>query len=136
RNLGSRSDVGPLTFTSGHVYQKEGVYSLQVSVGLIPADQDPYQQGVPIDNTNQLASSQLQATIAYSSNAHFIMQLYNDLLGRNAETTGRQAWTAKLDAGSGRDQVVRSIEASPEYRTKLLTDYYASILGRVPDAVG
>src|SRR5438477_245087 len=61
---------------------------------------------------------------------------YNDLLARAAETAGWQGWTAQLDSGVSRAQVVQEIEASPEYRTMVVTGYYQSILSRAPDAPG
>jgi hypothetical protein len=69
-------------------------------------------------------------------NQSFVAQAYYDLLARQADSAGLAAWSAQLDQGATRMQVVLGIEGSLEYRTKLVTSLYGSLLHRAPDPGG
>ncbi len=47
----------------------------------------------------------------------FLSQAYRDVLNREIDPTGLAAWTQALNSGFTRQQVVRAITASHEYRT-------------------
>jgi hypothetical protein len=71
-----------------------------------------------------------------TANQRFIMQVYRDLLGREVEPGGFQAWTAQLDAGMSRTQVVRMIENSLEYQVKFINGIFLQYLNRPVDQAG
>jgi hypothetical protein len=69
-------------------------------------------------------------------NQKYVQQLYWELLGRPAETSGMNHWANLLDRGTPRAEVVRSIQQSPEFHLRVVTSLYATFLGREPDSVG
>jgi Fungalysin metallopeptidase (M36)/SdrD B-like domain/Fungalysin/Thermolysin Propeptide Motif/Domain of unknown function (DUF4214) len=69
-------------------------------------------------------------------NASFVYEVYLDVLGRRVDPSGFQSWTAFLASGGTRAQVVQGIEASAEYRLKVINDLYFAYLGRAADAAG
>jgi hypothetical protein len=69
-------------------------------------------------------------------NQRFVGQVYLDLLQRPAEAAGIASWSAQLDSGVSRVQVVQAIESSLEYRTKLVQSVYVSLLHRTADSAG
>ena len=70
------------------------------------------------------------------SNQAFLTQAYLDLLHRMPDPSGLAAFTAALNAGSTRFDVVMGIEASPEYRTLVVENLYEQYLGRAADPSG
>src|SRR5262245_24888498 len=56
--------------------------------------------------------------------------LYRLILGREPEAAGQDDWTARLQAGTSRVDVVDGFLKSPEYTTNLVEGYYATLLGR------
>jgi hypothetical protein len=69
-------------------------------------------------------------------NQRFVGQVYLDLLQRPAEPAAIASWSAVLDRGMSRTQVVQAIESSVEYRTKLVQSAYVLILHRAADSGG
>jgi hypothetical protein len=69
-------------------------------------------------------------------NARFVAQLYRDLLHREPDQSGLAQWTARLDQGTTRADVVQGILQSPEYRTRQIEDLYVALLGRSADKEG
>lgn len=66
----------------------------------------------------------------------FVAEAYEDVLRRTVDTAGLAYWSAKLDQGAPRTDVISGIAASDEYRTLQVTLLYRAYLGRVPDAAG
>ena len=66
----------------------------------------------------------------------FVNQVYRDLLGRNAEPAGLNEWSALVDQGHPRTEVVADIAGSLEYRYRLVTGFYNTFLQRAPDTAG
>src|SRR5262249_8416666 len=66
----------------------------------------------------------------------FVQALYRDLLGRQAEAQGLAAWTALLQAGGTRLQVVQGIWNSPEHHGLQVDQFYATYLHRAADPEG
>jgi hypothetical protein len=63
-------------------------------------------------------------------------QTYRHLLGREAETAGLAGWTALLDQGVPRSEVVYRIENSAEGRIRQVQQLYGTLLGRPADPGG
>jgi hypothetical protein len=81
------------------------------------------------------------------SDANFVNQLYQNVLGRPGEAAGVQSWENTLAAGTSRGTVVEGFAQSPENRAKTLstagdkndaeaTRVYAAAFNRAPDAGG
>ena len=71
-----------------------------------------------------------------SANQNFIENVYADLLHRPADDTGIAAWTAALQTGATRTDVVQAIEKSVEYRTDLIQGMYQQFLHRPGEGTG
>ncbi len=66
----------------------------------------------------------------------FVRAAYRDLLGR-APTDAELAWTAaRIDGGTPRWVITRTLARSTEWIGHLVDKYYADTLGRTPDAAG
>jgi hypothetical protein len=66
----------------------------------------------------------------------FVQALYRNLLGRDADAPGLANWTAGLQAGTTRLQVVQAIWASSEHRGREVDQLYAAYLRRGADPTG
>jgi len=62
--------------------------------------------------------------------------LYNALLLRDADFTGKAGYVRELKEGKPMEQVVHSIIDGPEYREKAIIRLYNELLGRAPDEGG
>jgi hypothetical protein len=70
-------------------------------------------------------------------NQCFVMQLYRDLLGREADPGGLANWSGQLDRGLvTRAQVAMGIEGSVEFRLRALQAIYNQLLQRPLDQSG
>lgn len=74
-------------------------------------------------------------TIA-DANRTYIYHVYLDLLGRRVDTVGIAYWSDQLAQGVSRAGVVRGIEASEEYRARIVEDTYLKYLRRPSDPAG
>jgi hypothetical protein len=71
------------------------------------------------------------------ANARFVDQLYQDLLGRQAEPAGLALWKGQVDQGlMTRAQVAAGIAGSPEYLTGVVQKAYEQFLHRAGDPGG
>jgi hypothetical protein len=68
------------------------------------------------------------------SNDRWINQIYIDLLGRPADAAGLSTLGGLLTGGTPRPTVASSVLTSTEYRTRLLTGFFATFLRRIPSA--
>lgn len=66
----------------------------------------------------------------------FVDQVYRDFLRRPADVVGLAGWSAALDGGLARDQLLRAVEDSLEYRTRQVEELYQTLLHRPADPVG
>jgi hypothetical protein len=66
----------------------------------------------------------------------YVAQLYEDLLGRAADSNGLATFSTELDQGQTAAQVVGALLGSTEYRQNLVQQLYSSIFGRAADATG
>ncbi|MFN8017461.1 MAG: DUF4214 domain-containing protein [Acidimicrobiales bacterium] len=71
-----------------------------------------------------------------STNAGFVDRTYEKALGRAADPSGRAYWIARLDAGTSRQVLVRSLLRSRERAVRLVGDAYVQYLGRPADPAG
>jgi uncharacterized secreted protein with C-terminal beta-propeller domain len=67
---------------------------------------------------------------------HFVVQLYRDLLHRDPDAAGLEAWNQALEHGASRADVVRGFEGSREYRANVVQQVYGDLLGRQAEAFG
>ncbi|WP_226629417.1 DUF4214 domain-containing protein [Alloyangia pacifica] len=61
-------------------------------------------------------SPEFKATYGDLDNHSFVTLLYNNVLDRDPDATGLTNWTARLDGGMSRAEVVRGFSESPEFR--------------------
>lgn len=75
-----------------------------------------------------------------ASNATFVNDLYSNVLGRDAEEAGLNAWVEALFNGASRADVAKAIVGSAEATDKSNSDFvdslYQSALGREADTAG
>jgi hypothetical protein len=70
-----------------------------------------------------------------TASQEFISQVYLDLLGRAADPAALAGWSALVDSGVSREQVVMDIETAPtnEYQSDLVDQMYEKLLDRPAD---
>jgi virginiamycin B lyase len=80
----------------------------------------------------------LQATaqVEVGPTQHFVAQLYHDMLGRDAESTGMDFWLRQLQANGSAETIVQGFENSAEYQSKTIESLYRTLLGRPSDQAG
>ena len=102
-----------------------------------------------------VASREFQASYGALDDAAFVELLYRNVLGRGADATGLAGWTARLEDGMSRAEVVAGFSQSAEFvRTTSAAAHafldaasqagwsddvyrlYQATLGRAPDAAG
>jgi hypothetical protein len=71
-----------------------------------------------------------------SANAVYVNLLYEQLLARPADAAGLSGWVTLLTQGTPRSQVAAAIEASQEYRNRLVDSLYTTLLARPADPAG
>ena len=73
-------------------------------------------------------------TNANSSNSAYVDSLYKTLLGRTADTAGKNSWVTALNGGQSRASVALTFLTSDERRLKVIDSLYQSLLGHAADA--
>jgi hypothetical protein len=68
-----------------------------------------------------------------SNNTQWVTGLYNDLLGRGADSAGLNAWVNALATGSTRIQVSFDFASGPEREGIIITNDYVNFLKRSPE---
>jgi hypothetical protein len=81
-----------------------------------------------------LSSAEYQTE--HAADAAFVAGLYQDVLGRAADSTGQAFWMGQLQGGVSRQQVIAGFLTSQEALSRVINGYYAAYLLRAPDAVG
>jgi uncharacterized delta-60 repeat protein len=89
-----------------------------------------------VDGTDFALARYLQDIPLPTANQRFVGQVYLDLLGRPVDGNGLAQWSAMLDQGASRMQVVQQIQASQEFLTGEVTSLYAQYLHRSVDPTG
>ena len=64
----------------------------------------------------------------------YVAALYRSILGRPPDPAGLAHWVGRLQAGTGRQQVARALEATTEAHRAVVAGWYAQDLGRPSDA--
>ncbi len=114
-------------------------------------------QGTPLPDiaTRFVASVEFQTRYGETSDTEFVTLLYNNVLDRGPDATGLAGWTALLDSGTTREEVVLGFSESVEFKFKshagamgfsragFQQDWsddvfrlYRAALDRAPDVVG
>lgn len=80
--------------------------------------------------TDLTATADTQLT----ASQRFVVHLYQDVLGRQADSSGLAFWSTNLDLGTfTQGQVSIGFVTSDEYRANTIRSYFQDILGRAPD---
>ena len=74
-----------------------------------------------------------EAPAPFTANQRFVVQLYHDLLGRNAEPQALQYWPSVIASGQTLSQIVLDIEESQEYHNDAVNGVYELYLHRTAD---
>lgn len=72
----------------------------------------------------------------YTAPESFVLAVYGDLLGREADDGSLGHWTYRMERGLTRAAVGGAVVGSAEYRGRLVDEVYAAYLGRAADAGG
>src|SRR5439155_1479952 len=76
-------------------------------------------------------------TLLTTSSSAFVTQIYHDLLHRDPDPGGLNAFVSLLDQGqASRQQVAQLFTASLEYHVDLVASLYTQLLHRPVDAAG
>jgi len=116
---------GVFTVTGSHAYSQTGSYPVTVTIN----------HGTAPSVTVTSVSNVLDPT-GGNLDQNFVTQLYIDLLRRQPDAMGLQAFTSALDQGTSRSQVVNAILLSPEYLALEVQDQYEHFLQRPVDPAG
>ncbi len=86
-------------------------------------------------------SPEFVAAYGTLDNAQFVTLLYSNILGRVPDAAGLAGWTALLDGGMSRGQVLLGFSESTEYQAAManevfVTMMYAGMLRRTPEPSG
>jgi hypothetical protein len=129
---------GTLTFSPGQATQ-----TFQVAVlddGVVDGDHTVnLTLSNPSSGTALGAPASLVLTIGEAdgtANQRFVADLYVDLLHRAPDAGGLANWSAQLDRGASRAQVVQGIENSGEHLGLVVNGLYQTLLGRTADPGG
>jgi hypothetical protein len=87
-------------------------------------------------SSGTLSGGQVNNEVLPPSNPVFLTQVYQDLLHRAPDPGGMAAFSAALDRGVTRYQVVQAVVTSPEYRTDVVEGLYQTYFGRLADPSG
>ncbi|HEV3443385.1 MAG TPA: DUF4214 domain-containing protein [Gemmataceae bacterium] len=69
-------------------------------------------------------------------NQRFISEVYHDLLKRPVDASGLATWTALLNQGTSRNQVILMVESNQEYHAVVVQELYQTLLHRPADQTG
>ena len=97
---------------------------------------------VPLSGAYALLGTSMQKGVDLAiKDGEFVDQVYRNLFGRAADSSGMAHWTERLSAGKSRGWVMRQLCESSEYQRKTRSQVrviavYLGMLGRVPDSSG
>jgi uncharacterized delta-60 repeat protein len=118
---GMITGTGPFTISASHVF---GSFSGTHQITVVITDAVGSKTSVTDTVTDPTPSER------------YVIQLYQDLLGRAADPAGLASWSGLLDAGTPRTQVALAITQSQEYRQDEVQALYAHYLYRNADPAG
>ncbi len=88
------------------------------------------------DGAGNSASATVSIIVNQSPNQLFVLKLYRDLLGREADSSGFAFWTSYLDQSGTRKQMIGAFQTTAESRNMEVNAVYNSILHRDADDGG
>jgi uncharacterized repeat protein (TIGR01451 family) len=124
------------TVTGSHTYSSGRNHTITTTVveaGNSPVNESGDKLGDDRPGADQWNEGDL---VRLPDSYRFVIRVYSDLLGRAADSNGLAAWSALIDSGVSRSQVISQIEASTEYRTDLVEGLYSRLLHRSADPAG
>jgi uncharacterized delta-60 repeat protein len=117
---GTVTGTGPFTVSGTHLFGSfTGTHHISITIG---------DAGSSVTVTDNVIDPTL--------NELYVMQLYQQLLQRSADSGGLAYWSGLLDQGASRTQVALDIEQSQECRQDEVQALYAHYLFRNADASG
>jgi uncharacterized protein (TIGR03118 family) len=128
--------IGQVTDTSGNAVHIDGLWGLSFGNGGSAGATNTLFFTAGINGERDGLFGSLQPSVTGSANDRFVDLTYQDLLGRQADATGMAFWTAHLDQGMTRTQIVAGIESSPEYLNDVVMKAYQQFLHRAADTNG
>jgi uncharacterized protein (TIGR03118 family) len=128
--------VGQMLDVNGNAIHIDGLWGLAFGNGTSSGPANTLFFSAGINGGRDGLFGSLQATVAGGANARFVDQIYQDLLGRQADAAGLAGWVNMLEQGMTRAQVVAAIENSPEYQTVLVQKAYQQFLHRSAEQGG
>jgi hypothetical protein len=122
---------GPYTVLGSHTFADEGAFPVLVQIT------DDGTTGA-IQTTALIHEEQLPAGGVRTPSQLFVSEVYRDLLGRQVDPSGLAHWSAQVDAGISRLQVVLNIENSTtrEFFADEVNGLYLRYLHRPADLAG
>ncbi len=111
-------------------------YRVDVTGALLDADGQPVTPSSWEFRTGADGEGRRCPDDPYTADENHIRAVYQDLLGREAEPAGLEAWVHRMDRGLTRSRFAASIVDSAEYRRRLVRQAYEAYLGRAPDPAG
>jgi hypothetical protein len=122
---------GGYTVFGTHIYTDEGFYPMTVRVSNFGAT-------TLIATSAHVTEEQLPPGFGGTPNQMFISEVYRELFGRPVDPSGLAHWSAQLDAGVGRLQVILNIQSSTtrEFFGREVDDLYVRYLHRPADPGG
>jgi len=102
-----------------------------------------YQTGVNLTNISQsfAASNEFQSIYGSLSNEAYVELVYQNVLGRAPDATGRAYWLGRLSSGLSRSGLMIGFSESEEYQIRSqawvqVTMLYVGLLRRAPEQAG
>jgi uncharacterized protein (TIGR03118 family) len=129
--------VGQMLDANGNAIHIDGLWGLAFGNGVSSGPANTLFFSAGINGGRDGLFGSLQATAPGGANARFVDQLYQDLLGRQAEPAGLAYWKGQLGQGlMTRAQVAAGIENSSEYLTDVVQKAYQQFLHRTGEQAG
>lgn len=111
-------------------------YRVDVTAALLDADGEPVIPASWEFRTGADGAGRRCPDDPYTAEENHIRAAYQDLLGREAEPAGLEAWIHRMDRGLAPGRFSSSLVGSIEHRRRLVRQVYEAYLGRAPDPAG
>ncbi|HZU25817.1 MAG TPA: DUF4214 domain-containing protein [Bryobacteraceae bacterium] len=135
----TRAQVGA-SVMAGNGIGQSGLYLIKIYVAILGRDPDfagwwswfaALRSGMTQGSIRDAFISSPEFTANYGaavSNTMFVTLIYQNILGRPPDSVGLQYWTAQLQAGVSRGDVVGAFISSPEFDDAVRPRCYANLL--------
>jgi uncharacterized protein (TIGR03118 family) len=128
--------VGQMLDENGNAIHIDGLWGLAFGNGVSSGPANALFFSAGLNGGRDGLFGSLQPTVPGGANARFVDQVYQDLLGRQADAAGLAFWKGQLDQGMTRAQVVAGIENSTEYQGVRVQKAFQQFLHRSADQPG